>query len=166
MGPFSRWSMPVEGGLRCWSRVASMPSLVTALVRTVRVICLAGQLASRREDHGQVSIIMNVCLDTLGACVRRCSQRRPAQKRCFTALLGPLVEPSDQVLHRADVHNRSFLNAVLGLGPPPPGRHEIKRCAIELAGDWRTPWRRSTCAPQPAIRAAHVLQAPASRRCP
>ena len=42
-----------------------MPSLVTALVRTVRVICLASQLASRREDHGQVSIIMNVLLDAI-----------------------------------------------------------------------------------------------------
>ena len=40
-----------------------MPSWVTALVRTVRVICLAGQLASRRKDHGQVSIIMTVLLD-------------------------------------------------------------------------------------------------------
>ncbi len=42
-----------------------MPSLVTAPARTVRVICLACQLASRREDHGQVSIIMSVLLDDI-----------------------------------------------------------------------------------------------------
>ena len=49
-----------------------------------------------------MSIKTNVCLDTLGACVRRCSQRRPAQKRCFTTL----VEPRDQVLRRR-AHLRS-----------------------------------------------------------
>ena len=40
-----------------------MPSLVTGPARPVRVICLACQLASRRKDHGQVSIIMTVILD-------------------------------------------------------------------------------------------------------
>ena len=44
-------------------QVASLPSLVTASARPVRVICLAGQLVSRRKDHGQVSIIMSVLLD-------------------------------------------------------------------------------------------------------
>ena len=39
-----------------------MPSLVTALVRTVRVICLAGQLTSRRKDHGQVSALLHKSL--------------------------------------------------------------------------------------------------------
>ena len=33
-----------------------MPSSATASERTVCVICLACQLASRRKDHGQVSI--------------------------------------------------------------------------------------------------------------
>ena len=42
-----------------------MPSLVTAPVRPVRVICLACQLASRRKDHGQVSIITNVLFDAI-----------------------------------------------------------------------------------------------------
>ena len=45
-----------------------MPSLATALVRPVRVICLAGQLASRRKDHGQVSIITNVLFYAIRPC--------------------------------------------------------------------------------------------------
>ena len=35
-------------------QVASLPSLVTASARPVRVICLACQLTSRRKDHGRV----------------------------------------------------------------------------------------------------------------
>ena len=40
-----------------------MPSLVTAPARPGRAICLACQLASRRKDHGQLSIITNVLID-------------------------------------------------------------------------------------------------------
>ena len=45
-----------------------MPSLVTALVLPVRVICLACQLASRRKDHGQVSRITHVLFYAIRPC--------------------------------------------------------------------------------------------------
>ena len=55
-------------GLTCWSRVASLPSSATAPARPVRVICLACQLASRREDHGHVSIITSVLFYAIRPC--------------------------------------------------------------------------------------------------
>ena len=41
---------------------------MTASARPVRVICLACQLASRRKDHGQVSIIMSVLFYAIRPC--------------------------------------------------------------------------------------------------
>ena len=46
--------------LTCCIKVASMPSCARSPESIVRVICLACQLASRRKDHGQVSIITRV----------------------------------------------------------------------------------------------------------
>ena len=46
-------------GLTCWSRVASLPSLVTASASPRPCDLLACQLVSRRKDHGQVSALLH-----------------------------------------------------------------------------------------------------------
>ena len=64
--PFDRADVlgaPGRSGGRRGCRVAARPSLVTASARPVRVICLLANWLPRREDHGQVSIIMSVLID-------------------------------------------------------------------------------------------------------